>query len=423
VTLEWTRQYGSSADDTTGVVAADVLGNVFIVGYTRGDVGGPNAGDRDAFVIKYDSAGNFAWARQHGSSSYDFGEGVAADGMGNVFIGGTTLNNVGGPSGGHDDAFLFKYDGNGNVHWSRQFGTPEGDQAHAVSADDHGNVYIVGATGGSLGGPWLGSADAFLVKFAGNGDLIWSRQFGTAFSETPESVFVDRFDNVYVSGRTTGSLGGANAGESDAFVSKFDEAGNLVWSRQIGTSRADASEGVVADGLGNIYIAGYTYGSLDGPRKGQNDAFLARFSDTGDHLWTRQLGTSYFDYAAGVAADAFGNVYIAGTSGIDLTQPASPYNDAFASKYDGDGNLLQTWQWGPLSYEESSGIATDGLGNFYVGGRTGGSIGGTSGGNYDAYLMKFHEKLVPEPSSISMAAIVSYFVILRGFNRRSRLLR
>ena len=80
-----------------------------------------------------------------------------------------------------------------------------------------------------------------------------------------------------VTGSTTGNLGGPNAGGADAFISKYDASGTLQWNRQLGTSGRDLSHGVSADGLGSVYISGYTAGSLAGPNAGHYDAFISKY--------------------------------------------------------------------------------------------------------------------------------------------------
>jgi hypothetical protein len=104
----------------------------------------------------------------------------------------------------------------------------------------------------------------------------WTRQLGTSSEDRSRGVSVDGLGNVYISGSTEGSLNGPNAGSDDAFVSKYDAAGTLEWTRQLGTSSEDYSTGVSADGLGNVYISGETYGSLDGTSAGSYDAFVSK---------------------------------------------------------------------------------------------------------------------------------------------------
>ena len=100
-------------------------------------------------------------------------------------------------------------------------------------------------------------------------------------TDESNGVSADGLGNVYISGFTSGSLGGPNAGGTDAFVSKYDAAGTLQWTRQLGTSADDVSYGVSADGLGNVYISGCTGGSLGGPNAGGNDAFVSKYDAAG----------------------------------------------------------------------------------------------------------------------------------------------
>ena len=103
-------------------------------------------------------------------------------------------------------------------------------------------------------------------------------------------------------GHTFGSLEGTNAGEDDAFVSKYDAEGALLWTRQIGTYDDDKSLGVSADGLGNVYITGHTFGSLEGVNAGNLDIFVSKFDMNGVLLWTEQIGSSGYDRSYGVSA-------------------------------------------------------------------------------------------------------------------------
>ena len=164
--LLWTQQIGSSSHEYSNAVALDSFDNVFIAGHTKGSYGEPNAYDQDAFLIKLDSSGNTLWSRQLESSSYEYCYSVAVDGYGNAFIAGSTTGDLGGPNAGRSDAYVAKFDGFGNVLWTLQFGTTRSDDARSVAVDDSGNVYIAGDTFGSFGGPNAGSFDMFLLKLS-----------------------------------------------------------------------------------------------------------------------------------------------------------------------------------------------------------------------------------------------------------------
>ena len=66
--------------------------------------------------------------------------------------------------------------------------------------------------------------------------IAWKRQLGTASTDVSDSVAVDADGNAFISGETEGSLGGPNAGGGDVFLAKYDSAGNLLWTDQLGTS-------------------------------------------------------------------------------------------------------------------------------------------------------------------------------------------
>jgi hypothetical protein len=125
-------------------------------------------------------------------------------------------------------------------------------------------------------------------------------------------------------------------------VVKYDSAGNLIWTRQLRSARDDYCEGIAADGLGNAYVIGFTFGNLGGANLGVYDAYIVKYDPTGNVLWTRQLGTSSGNGISSVSADGLGNVYISGATGGNLGSPNAGFDDAFIGKYDASGNLLWT---------------------------------------------------------------------------------
>ena len=107
--------------------------------------------------------------------------------------------------------------------------------------------------------------------------IAWTQQLGTSGHDYSYSVAIDSSGNAFISGYTTGSLDGTNAGGNDAFLSKYDSGGNLQWTQQLGTSASDYSYSVAIDSSGNAFISGFTTGSLDGTNAGAYDAFLVKF--------------------------------------------------------------------------------------------------------------------------------------------------
>ncbi len=401
---DWAQQCGTTSNDESKSVAVDSFGGVYITGETWGSLVGTNAGLEDAFLVKYNNAGTRLWTRQLGTSALDISNSVAVNGSG-VYITGHTGGTLHGTSAGGEDVFLSKYDVSGNPLWTRQFGTNVCEEGNSVAVNASG-IYITGQTGGSLnGGTQAGLGDAFLAKYNDSGVLQWTRQFGTSASDKGHSVAVGG-SSVYITGETGGDLNGqTNAGNynNDAFLTKYDESGVHQWTRLLGTTDYDAGKSVAVDGSG-VYIAGLTTGDLDGTNEGGFDAFLAKYDTSGNLQWTRQIGTGVpnmdHDGIDSVVVDGSGDVYVTGCTEGDLGGTNAGNDDAFLAKYDGLGNQMWIVQFGTEDGERWNYVAVDGSG-VYISGETGGDLGGTNAGGYDAYLVKY----VPEPASFVLLGL------------------
>src|SRR5688572_9096445 len=127
----------------------------------------------------------------------------------------------------------------------------------------------------------------------------WTRQFGGAGFDFVKEIGVDAEGNVYVGGDTDGLPGQMGAGGPDAFVRKYNASGTVLWTRQFGTPGLDfvgTNGGGMAVGADAVYIGGFTTGAFTGATNaGGFDAFLRKYDTAGNHLWTRQYGTAGFD--------------------------------------------------------------------------------------------------------------------------------
>ena len=201
-------------------------------------------------------------------------------------------------------------------------GTSSEDRANGVATDSSGNVYVTGYTGGGLdGNSSAGSNDLFVVKYNSSGTKQWTQQLGTSSYDYATGVATDSSGNVYLAGYTGGGLdGNSSAGSSDLFVVKYNSSGTKQWTQQLGTSSGDYAQGVATDSSGNVYVRGNTNGGLDGNTSaGGSDFFVVKYNSSGTKQWTKQLGTSSSDHANGVATDSSDNVYVAGRTegGLD----------------------------------------------------------------------------------------------------------
>ena len=370
----WIEQFGTSSTELANRIATDNDGNFYLTGMTGGDLGATKQGENtDAWVVKYDSDGNRLWIRQFGSDFTNTPFGIDVDEDGNVYLSGVTVksNEEEAAFPVQDDSWVTKYDSDGNREWFREFGTPTlFDEAYDVAVDGDGNVYATGWTLGDLGGTKAGAYDAWLVKYDNDGNQEWSEQFGSAEDEFPWGVETDSQGNIYATGWTKGDLGGPNAGSYDAWVAKYDSDGNQVWIEQFGTNRDDGSfvGGMEVDSNDNIFAIGYTDGNLGGENVGSYDAWVAKYDSNGKQEWIKQFGTPELDYATDVGADISGNLYVTGFTEGSLGRTNAGSIDAWVAKLDVESGTLKDFsgnfngiggQTNSLGVEENQLLTTD----------------------------------------------------------------
>ncbi|MBK6579629.1 MAG: hypothetical protein IPG17_26275 [Sandaracinaceae bacterium] len=215
-----------------------------------------------------------------------------------------------------------KYSATGVLLWTRQFGTSEPDQATAVAVGSDGTVVVVGSTYGAFPGQTqLVEADVFIRKFDADGTVLWTRQFGTTNIDWAKAVAIDHEGAVAVVGYTHAALPGqSHAGSADAFVRKYDASGGLLWTRQFGGAGWDGSFGVSIAPNGRVLVVGGVTGALPGHiANGAADVFLVTYDSAGTLLRRRQFGTSGGDSAQAVTTASDGRASVVG-----LVQHALP---------------------------------------------------------------------------------------------------
>ena len=146
-------------------IAVDTSGNVYVAGYSDATWGSPvrpYAGTYDAFVAKLNGSGALQWNTFLGGSSDDYGNGIAVDTSGNVYVTGYSTATWGSPvrpfSGG-DDAFVAKLNGSGALQWNTFLGGSNVDYGYGIAVDTSGNVYVTGNSEATWGSPVRPFAD------------------------------------------------------------------------------------------------------------------------------------------------------------------------------------------------------------------------------------------------------------------------
>jgi len=308
---QWVKLIGTGETDVGRGIGIDSNSNIYLAGYTYGDLeGNTNAGGSDIFIKKYDAGGVTHWTKLFGTPGSDWGQDVALDTNGNIYLTGYTQGDLDDITNlGSSDIFIAKYDVDGEKKWTKLLGTSLGDWGQGVAIDSNGSSYITGYTQGDLDGNAIaGSKDAFVAYYDTNGNKTWVRLLGTGEIDIGQDAAIDSNSNIYIVGYTNGDLeGNTNAGGSDIFIAKYNTDGTTQWTKLLGTSLSDYGQSIAVDSKDNIYTAGYTSGDLDGnTNAGGIDAFIAKYSSDGTKQWTKLLGSSADDRGYGIAVDSNG---------------------------------------------------------------------------------------------------------------------
>ncbi|HOW52564.1 MAG TPA: SBBP repeat-containing protein [bacterium] len=389
-----TEQWGTDSDDYGNSVAVDGTGNIFVTGYTNAPLDDNTAaGARDIFLTKWGADGIKAWTKQWGSAGWDTGSGVAVDGAGNIFVAGDTEGALDdNTNAGTYDIFLTKWNANGTKAWTKQWGSESVEFGKAVAVDGAGNIFVTGWTSGALDGNTLvGEIDIFLTKWNADGTKAWTKQWGTSASDHGYAVAVDGAGNIFVTGSTSGALDGNTLiGGTDIFLTKWNADGTKAWTKQRGTPGDDHGRSVAVDGAGNIFVTGETRNALDGNlyAGSSSDVFLIKWTADGTREWTKQWGTATGETEPSVAVDGAGDIFVTGSTvgALDGNTNAGEY-DLFLTKWNHDGTKVWTKQWGSSASDQAYAVALSGTGRIYVAGQTPGALDGNSNAGWsDVFL-------------------------------------
>jgi hypothetical protein len=374
--LIYSTYIGGSADDRAYGIAVDSSGNAYVTGSTtslnfpvRYALQSRLLGSRNAFVVKLSPAGNMMlYSTYLGGSGADYGYGIAVDGSGNAYVVGdtTSLNfpATGFQTGFHgvQDAFVAKVSSDGShLVYSTYLGGSNTDHGAAIAVDAGGAAYVTGSTY-SVDFPTkvpfqpriAGGEDAFIARLNSSGtSLLFSTYLGGSngtvpYPETGQAIALDSQGNAYVVGVTSSAdFPLLNAEQSslggwlDAFVTKVNSSGALMYSTYLGGSGVDVGNAVAVDSSGSAYVTGYTYSTdlpvvaaLQSTIGGDCDAFLAKLSPAGNSLmYLSYLGGNGSDNGSAVALDPTGAVYVAGWTLSTNFPLQNPYQTINAGNY------------------------------------------------------------------------------------------
>ncbi|QMU27512.1 T9SS type B sorting domain-containing protein [Adhaeribacter radiodurans] len=395
------------------------------------------------FMAKYDLKGQEIWARKISDSNLDFGNDIEVDSLGNLYVSGgfsgtVQFGNTTLISSGYGDMFFAKYDTNGNFIWAKRGGGSSFTVANNIALDGKGNSYVTGyfrasAAFGNFRLTSSGRDDAFLVKYDSNGNVLWAKNAGgnaITGSAVGTNAVVTPAGDCYLTGFFYSSvtfdaitLPGSNNQElkKNVFLAKYDTEGNVRWANQIDNPEEDIPGGLAVDAAGNCYAIGSfigsaTFGSISLTSHGAEDAFVAKYDPAGKALWARNIGGPDSDKGIDLTYQK-GKIFLTGTFSNsvifqDTVLTSKGAADLFITQWNEIGQEIFTVPAGGAAQDNVRKIALDSTGNAYVAGSFEatsyfGAISIISQGSLDVFVAKFGQPY-SEPNSKPSITIQSF---------------
>ena len=450
---------GGGGDRAVGV-APDGAGGVFVTGVLDEDADFDGDGEADLtvssgvafFLARYDASGALVFARRFGDDSVFSGSvaGVAADGAGGAYVAGFftdgDFDGDGTPelASQRGDIYVARYDASGALVFVAQAGGASQDVAEAIAPDGEGGVIVGGRYTAAADFDGDGQDDLaaggrfapFVARYDASGALVsaFDVSASTDGAVSIRALAPDTAGGVYVAGSFIdavdfdgdGTPDRTASGGSDAYVARYDAAGDLVFVQAGGGSSFDGVEALAPDGSGGVFAAGAFRREADFDGDGEtdlessqrtDDAFLVQYGASGDLGLTVRIGGTTNDEGLAVLADGAGGAYLAGyyrfspsvgdgTTDVSLGLPNSGPENAFLAQFDAAGRLVAVLA--PEGPDDNSvvGIATDGAGGVVAVGSFFESLDFgedapqlISAGNRDVFVATYSAAAIPAEAS------------------------
>lgn len=400
----WSWQNGTSSADMFDAATMGLDGSVVLAGYTGGDWASPNAGGNDFAAVKLDADGMLLWQWQGGTTGDDKVNAAAMAEDGSVLMAGWTSGTWGEAEAGFYDFVAVKLDAAGKLLWNWQGGSQVNDVWWAVDMADDGSALFAGTTFGDWVQVSVGSWDFAAMKMDVDGNVLWTWQDGTRWSDTFWAGVMDKDGSVVLAGGTEGDFALGSKGQRDFVVVKLDAEGKELWRWQDGTSGMDEITCAAVGDDGSIVVAGNTDDGLyDHPLAPSHQDFTATKLDAdGNMLWQWKGGASFGSYVEGVAVLDDGSILLSGFTADSFAGKNIGSYDVAAIKLDANGNEIWRYQDGTANFDRIDAAATGFNGRMIMAGHTTGDWEGINHGK-EGFLALMLDIDRPSPSPVFRA--------------------
>ncbi len=335
--------------DASGNIIAAGGGNRFFPANNVIDASNHVGGlGNDGLLVKTDSVGNVIYSALFGGTKPDYFTDIATDASGSLYLTGFTnskdfplLNPAQDSSGGQAEAFLVIFDSTGVLMYGTYLGGSEGEWGEAIAVDGSGNIYIGGATTSSdfptlnaFQSTLLGSftTDVFLAKYNPVGELVYSTFLGGSNRDRLSGLEVTSDGQLTITGGTTSTdfplmnpyqdtLGGVKWSTGDIFISRLNAAGDaLIYSTYFGGIEQEWSYDLALGPDGAAYVCGgavspnfpIVNGISVTPEADSTDGILICLDNSGQPTYSVRTYIPGYDNFLAVAVDASSNAFPVG---------------------------------------------------------------------------------------------------------------
>ena len=269
----WEKSFGySGVDEGVSILETSdnhfILSGVLDVTASGGDGNSgrysPRHAGGDYWSIKINASGDMVWSRFYGGSFTDNPAGIIENITSDLItVGGSDSNDVDiSNNKGTYDFWVIKSSSSGAIIWEKSYGGSEIDEARGVISTDNGDHIIVGDTRSEEQDVSFnnGGADLWVLRISDNGDTIWEKSYGGSNFDVGKSIS-STFDSGFIIAGSSRSSNGdvnKNQGQNDAWVTKINNSGQLVWETTVGGAEIDFAYDAVQLTNGTIIAVGET---------------------------------------------------------------------------------------------------------------------------------------------------------------------
>lgn len=322
--IEWAVSYGGASIDVGNSIQLTSDGGYVAIGKSRSSDGDitVNHGREDYWVVKISSDGSIQWQKSFGGSSEDNGRFVQGTSDGGYILIGFTMSNDGDVIGNHGgyDCWVVKLDSIGDIEWQRALGGSGMDAGVSIIQTSDGGYAMISVSDSNDEDVYgnNGQTDFWVVKLSELGNIEWQKSLGGSSSETASSIQQTADGGYIVSGQSSSNDGDVtgNHGDSDFWIVKLSSFGDIQWQNSYGGAAYDHGLSIQETADGGYITCGFVESNNGNVtfNHGSRDVWVLKLSNNGDLEWEKSFGGTGDDWGHEIQITSDGGYVILGHS-------------------------------------------------------------------------------------------------------------